>query len=275
MFGETPRAGPWIRATLAVCGAPVAALLALVAAGALAPRPALAGLLVTLAGGAVVARIWLGGLRRLAQQIRTASNGDGVPELTVAPLLPSVQEVADGVTRLARHLAERSALVERLRRADAAILEALPDPLLVLAADRSALRANRAAREMLGTRQGQEARGTPGAPPDAAALLRHPALAEALDQALASGTPAVADLMLPVPVLRDVAVQGIPMGPPLNGAKPPKPSEPIPGNSQQTTALAKPRAMSSPVRPPMKSSRKPKAPRRSPSPPTAAAASAP
>lgn len=209
MFGETPRAGPWIRATLVVAGAPLAVLLLLMLIGELAPRHGAAALLATLAGGAAVARIWLGSLGRLARQIRTASAGGGMPELTVAPLLPSVQEVADGVTRLARNLAERGALVERLRRADAAIIEALPDPLLVLAADRSALRANRAAREMLGGRAGT------AAPPDAAALLRHPALAEALDQALASGAPAVADLVLPVPVTRDVAVQVIPMDPPL------------------------------------------------------------
>jgi two-component system phosphate regulon sensor histidine kinase PhoR len=215
MFGEAPRAGPWLRATLVVSAAPVLALLVLALAGALAPRHAVPALLVTLAGGAAVARIWLGNLGRLARQIRAASNGNGVPELSVAPLLPSVQEVADGVTRLARHLAERGALVERLRRADAAILEALPDPLLVLSADRTALRANRAAREMLGTRQGSEARGTAAPPPDAAALLRHPALAEALDRAMATGAPAVADLVLPVPVTRDVAVQVIPMDPPL------------------------------------------------------------
>ncbi|BDG75021.1 ATP-binding protein [Roseomonas fluvialis] len=215
MFGEAPRAGAWIRATLVVAGAPSTALLLLMATGALAPRPGSAALLVTLAGSAAVARIWLGNLGRLARQIRAASNGDGVPDLTVAPLLPSVQDVADGVTRLARNLAERGALVESLRRADAAILEALPDPLLVLSADRTALRANRAAREMLGGRQGTDSRNATTAPPDAAALLRHPALAEALDQAMASGEPAVADLVLPVPVMRDVAVQVIPMDPPL------------------------------------------------------------
>jgi two-component system phosphate regulon sensor histidine kinase PhoR len=209
MLGEAPRAGRWLRATLVVAGAPATILLLLMATGALAPRPGLAALLVTLAGGAVVARIWLGNLGRLARQIRAASSGDGLPDLSVAPLLPAVQDVADGVTRLARNLAERSALVERLRRADAAILEALPDPLLVLAADRSALRANRAAREMLGGRAGT------AAPPDAAALLRHPSLAEALDKAMSTGEPAVADLVLPVPVMRDVAVQVIPMDPPL------------------------------------------------------------
>jgi len=215
MFGEAPRAGPWVRATLVVAGAPGTVLLLLMATGALAPRPGIAALLVTLGGSAAVARIWLGNLGRLARQIRAASAGGGLPDLSVAPLLPSVQEVADGVTRLARNLAERGALVERLRRADAAIIEALPDPLLVLAADRGALRANRAAREMLGTRQGTDSRAGTAAPPDAAALLRHPALAEALDRALASGEPAMADLVLPVPVMRDVAVQVIPMDPPL------------------------------------------------------------
>ncbi len=208
MFGETPRAGPWLRATLMVVAAPMLALLLLMLAGGLAPRPGFAALLLTLAGGATVARIWLGSLGRLAGQIRAASNGDGLPDLTT-PLLPSVQEVADGVTRLARNLAERGAMVERLRRADAAILEALPDPLLVLGADRGVLRANRAAREMLG------GRGAIEAPPDAAALLRHPALAEALDQAAAAGTPAMADLLLPVPVPREMAVQVIPLDPPL------------------------------------------------------------
>ncbi|CAH0274611.1 ATP-binding protein [Roseomonas sp. CECT 9278] len=215
MFGEAPRAAPWFRATLVVAGAPSAMLLLLAAIGELAPRHAAAALIVTLASGAAVARIWLGSLGRLARQIRAASGGDGMPDLSVAPLLPSVQDVADGVTRLARSLAERGALVERLRRADAAIIEALPDPLLVLAADRSALRANRAAREMLGTREGTDPRAGAATPPDAAALLRHPALAEALDQALSSGAPAVADLVLPVPVMRDVAVQVIPMDPPL------------------------------------------------------------
>lgn len=213
MFGEAPRPGPWLRATLVVSAAPGMALLLLIVSGAVAPRPGLAALIATLAGAAVVARIWLGSLGRLARQIRAASNGDGVPELTT-PLLPSVQEVADGVTRLARHLAERGALVEHLRRADAAILEALPDPLLVLAADRSVLRTNRAAREMLGARQA-EPRGTSAAPPDAAALLRHPALAEALDRTLSTATPATTDLVLPVPVQREMAVQAIPLDPPL------------------------------------------------------------
>jgi two-component system phosphate regulon sensor histidine kinase PhoR len=199
----------WLRATLVVAGVPTATLAVLMATGALAAGPGALALLATVAAGAGVAWLWLGTLGSLARQIRVAAAGGGMPELTVAPMLPSVQEVADGVTRLARSLAERSAMVERLRRADAAIIEALPDPLLVLSADRVPLRANRAAREMLGPPLAA------GAPADAAALLRHPAIAEALDRAQASGGVAVVDVRLPVPVARDMAAQVIPMDPPL------------------------------------------------------------
>ncbi|MBP0465713.1 ATP-binding protein [Roseomonas sp. PWR1] len=210
MIGDAPRPGPWLRASLTVAGAPAGCLLLLMGSGALSPRAGFAALIVTLLAGAGVAHVWLGNLARLAAQIRSAAAGGDLPRLTVAPLLPSVQEVADGVNRLARSLAERGALVETLRRADAAIIEALPDPLLVLSESRLPLRANRAAREMLGAPADAGA-----APTDAAALLRHPALAEALDRALAARQPMVADLVLPVPVLRDLVAQIIPMDPPL------------------------------------------------------------
>nr|WP_246523428.1 ATP-binding protein [Neoroseomonas eburnea] len=208
-MGERPAAGAWLRSSLLVAGPPSAVLLAMMATGAVAPRPGFVALGVTLASGAVVARLWLGHLGRLALQIRAAASGGAVPSPTGRPLMPSVQQVADDVTRLARSLEERGTLVERLRRADAAIIEALPDPLLVLSAERVPLRANRAAREMLGPAPAA------AAPADAAALLRHPALAEALDHAYAAGTPALADLALAVPVARDIAAQVIPMDPPL------------------------------------------------------------
>ncbi len=209
MTGEAPRPMVWLRSALVVAGVPAVALLVLMATGELPWAPGLVALAATLAAGAAVARIWLGALGGLARRIRAAAAGDGLPDLQVAPLLPSVQAVADGVTRLARSLAERNAQVDLLRRADAAILEALPDPLLVLSAARIPLRANRAARELLGPPPSGPA------PADAAALLRHPALAEALDKALAAGAPATADVLLPVPVARDVAAHIIPMDPPL------------------------------------------------------------
>ncbi|TDH59645.1 two-component sensor histidine kinase [Dankookia rubra] len=178
------------------------------AGGALAPGIGLLALGACLAGALLVAALWIGNLGRLAEALRRAAAEDGrlVPP-SGTPLLPAVAEVAEGVARLARTLAEQGALVGRLRRADEAIVESLPDPLLVLSPARVPLRANAAARAIFGV--------TTGGAGDVAALLRHPALAEAVDRALSERRPQAADLVLPVPVAREIAAQVIPMEPAL------------------------------------------------------------
>ncbi|WP_431267108.1 hypothetical protein [Dankookia sp. P2] len=139
-------------------GVPAAVLLALMAGGALAPRIGLLALAVCLAGALLVATVWIGNLNRLAEALRRAAAEDGrlVPP-SGTPLLPAVAEVAEGVARLARTLAERGELVGRLRRADEAIVESLPDPLLVLSPTRVPLRANAAARAIFGVGAGGRA----------------------------------------------------------------------------------------------------------------------
>lgn len=208
MHGPRPSAIRWLRSAALIGGVPSVALLALMAAGYLAPEPGLTALGATLLGAGYVARLWLGNLLRLAERLDGAEQRIDVPLLDDTKLLPAVREVADRVTRLARSLAERGELVERLRRSDATIIESLPDPLLVLSADRALLRANDAARRVLGLAANPR-------PADAAALLRHPVLADAVDRALRDGTPRTADIMLPVPVARELAAQVIPMTPPL------------------------------------------------------------
>ena len=199
MFGDRPAPGAWLRASLVLTALPAATLLAGMAAGAIAPRPGVAVLAVTMLSGVAVARLWLGHLASLSRQIRAAASGGAVPHLDGQPLLPAVREVADGVARLARSLEDRGALVERLRRADAAISEALPDPLLVLAADAAPLRANRAARRLFGLAGASLAGGGLGA------LLRHPALA--------GEGPQQAELALPA--MRECTARLLPLDPPL------------------------------------------------------------
>ncbi|NOG72632.1 ATP-binding protein [Roseicella sp. DB1501] len=200
---------------------PAAVLLSLMLLGALAPGPGLLALLACGLGALLVAALWLGNLARLAEALGRAAAEDGqlVPPSST-PLLPAVEEIVDGVARLARTLAERDLLVGRLRQADAAIVESLPDPLLVLSPGRRPLRANAAARALFGEAavSAAEAAGGDAAGPrdgDIAALLRHPAMAEAVDRALAEHRPQTADLTLPVPVAREIAAQVIPMEPPL------------------------------------------------------------
>jgi two-component system, OmpR family, phosphate regulon sensor histidine kinase PhoR len=187
-------------------GVPAAALLALTAAGALDPLPGLLALAATIAAALAFAWAWLTSLDRLSAALRHAAGEGAEAEL---PPLPAAAELAEQVRRLARSLADRSEEIGRMRRADAAILERLPDPLLVLSRERAPLRANAAARSLLG------AEGTDAMPGDAAALLRHPAIAEALDRALAEGQASAADVALPVPVAREMAARIIPLDPPL------------------------------------------------------------
>jgi two-component system phosphate regulon sensor histidine kinase PhoR len=200
-----------LRAALPVGAPPVLVLVVLIAGGWLAPLPGLAALAATLLGVLAVAQRWAVNLARLSAGLRRAALADGsFDRPALEPLLPAVAEIADGVALLARRLAERAEQVGQLQRADVAIVETLPDPLLVLARDRTPLRANGAARALFGMAQGGAGAAAGG---DLAALLRHPVLAGAVDRALAEGRPQAADLTLPVPVARDLAAHIVPMDP--------------------------------------------------------------
>lgn len=115
---------------------------------------------------------------------------------------PALSAIAQDVQRLGRVAAERSTLVEQMRRADAGIVERLPDPLVVLGADRSIRRANAAARAAFGE--------------DMPSVLRHPELRAALDRAFAQGAMQSVALSLPVPVQREVQAGVIILDPPLS-----------------------------------------------------------
>ena len=157
---------------------------------------------------------WQARLALLAAALREAlAQVRATPTRTDLAALPSAEDLTDGIRRLARGLAEQGAMLERLRRADAAILENLPEPVLLLSAERAVLRANPAARDMLGPEGA-------GQGPDAAALLRHPVLATAMDDALAKGHSVTVELHLPVPLPREVSARVVPLDPPLaNGGR--------------------------------------------------------
>jgi two-component system phosphate regulon sensor histidine kinase PhoR len=192
-------------AGLLIGGLPAGLFLVFGLTGALRGGAAVLGSLLSLAAGFVLGGLWLASLERLRDALRRAAAG--VEETGAPPPLPAAAEVAGEIGRLARTLQQRSAELGQLRRADAAILENLPDPLLLLSAEGRLLRANRAARALLGASASD--------PGDASALLRHPALAEALEKVAAGAPSAEADLTLPVPVPREFAARVLALDPPL------------------------------------------------------------
>ena len=139
--------------------------------------------------------------RLLSQMVRklAADEPQSISAAGTNPIL--LEALARELDYLARRIVPRAALVEQLRRADALILERLPDPLIVLAGDGAVRRANAAARTAYGD--------------DMAAVLRHPGLRGAIERTFASGTVQTAELTLPVPVERDVQASVVPVDPPL------------------------------------------------------------
>jgi two-component system, OmpR family, phosphate regulon sensor histidine kinase PhoR len=203
-----PPLGRLLRTALILGAVPLIVQMVLLLTEEVSTRSAILAMLAVSVMALGLAWFWLVNLARLSQALRAAAADDDAFSLPFrTPRLPAVADIEDGLTRLARSLQARSALVGQLRAADEAIVENLPDPLLVLAEDRSALRANRAARQLFGLKS--------GAAGDLAALLRHPALAGAVERALAEQTAQGTDLHLPVPVARELHAQAIPMNPPL------------------------------------------------------------
>lgn len=196
------RPGVILMTVAGIAGTPVLAFLVFAVTGMLAFNAALAAIVLTLLVSLALALVWARDLDLLADTMRQAASELPGPGPTATPVLPSVERLEREIERLGRHMASRAALVDRLRRADEAIVERLPDPLIVLGADSSVRRANAAARAAFGG--------------DLQAVLRHPGLRGAIERAFASATTQTAAMTLPVPVARDVHASVIPIDPPLS-----------------------------------------------------------
>ena len=202
------RAGVLFGAAAAIAAVPALALLLLAATGAAATGPALLALAATLLAALVLAAVFARDLELLAETLRhaVAENAMALSHAAAAPRLAPVERIGQGIERMARSLALRAGEIGRLLRANEAIIEALPDPLLVLGADRKPRRGNAAARAAFGA--------------DMPAVLRHPGMRGAIDRAFETGQRQSVELSLPVPVAREVQATVILMDPPLpDGAR--------------------------------------------------------
>ena len=195
------RITPFLMVTVAVGGAQALVLLALGLAGLPVFWIVAAAIALGFASVAALITIWSRDIAALNAAIGRIGASD-TPTVTPEPTgLIAMEPLGAAIARLSRRLAQRAETIERDRRADTMILERLPDPLVVLAEDRSIRRRNSAARTAYGD--------------DLPAVLRSPELRTAIDRALTENAIQAAELSLPVPVPRDVRAVVVPMDPPL------------------------------------------------------------
>ncbi|HUN49581.1 MAG TPA: ATP-binding protein [Candidatus Sulfotelmatobacter sp.] len=173
---------------------------AMVLFGELGPLPAvLYGALLAAVGAAFAVRhareLWhvaeFAG--RLASDADAALPRPGSSFIAVA--------LVHAIARLHRDLAaERRRLVSEAAASDA-VLDSLPDPLLILDADRRVQRANQAAANLFGgALQGREL----------IQVLRHPAVLDAVKAVLAGGAGSrQIEFVLPVPVSREFSARAV------------------------------------------------------------------
>ena len=179
--------------SLAVLAAvPLGSLSVLWAAGQLGVVPAGIAAAVCLLAAGLIAGLWRRDIDRVALMLTR-------PHAPARPVLRSLAALAGGIDRQTRGLVARAAEIDAARRASDAIIEHLPDPLLLLDAGGNLVRRNAAAGAAFGA--------------DLAAVLRHPVLRGAIERALAGGGAVTADLALPVPVPREVQASVIALSP--------------------------------------------------------------
>jgi two-component system phosphate regulon sensor histidine kinase PhoR len=183
---RAPGLGRWLLLILTV---PVLGGVLLVATGAARADAMLCLIAVEILAALVVALIWRHDLERL-HRIAT-----GLP--TNPPRLPEVDRIAASLAQAAESARAEQARLGGLLRAEKAITERLPEPLIMVSADGTVQRANEAARQSLGD--------------DSAAVLRHPLLRGAIDKALSTGEPQAADLLFAAPVPREIHAMVTPM----------------------------------------------------------------
>ena len=169
--------------TAALAAVPLFSLLVLAASGQVRVAPAVALAVLNVLAGAYFARLRMREHRLVVEAVRNAADGSAASS--------SIPKRLNGdLGRALRLFADRSDSSASQLRTEEAIVESLPDPLIVLGADRVVLRANAAAIAAYGA--------------EMPAVLRHPVLRGAIDRVQTSGVPQTADLVLPVPVEREV-----------------------------------------------------------------------
>jgi two-component system, OmpR family, phosphate regulon sensor histidine kinase PhoR len=201
--GDAPAIRPWrlSLSTLQIVLPATVVLLALVLFGLLGAVPALLGWLLALALSAVLASLREHRLLATRQYLNDLAEGRSPRPLpSYSPLIDD--DLDTGFRRLGRAFAAHNARVQEADRLLTALLDVLPDPLLVVGAGRLVLRANQAAADLF---EHQPA----GRPLEES--LRDPGVLAGVDGALREQGEAQVTLHLPGSTPRAFGVHVVPV----------------------------------------------------------------
>jgi two-component system phosphate regulon sensor histidine kinase PhoR len=173
-------------------------LAALAGGGWLAAVPALCAAALFWAVTLLVIRRHVIGLENLERRIDSLAAGEGDPRLQ----LPTLEPLSFAVARLGRALQDRESVLAAGSATAERLLEALPDPLIIVDARGDVTRANRAAETLAET-------ALTGRP--AAMSFRHPELLRVIESAL-GGDSATAEVTLPAASPRSYSAVAEPLG---------------------------------------------------------------
>lgn len=171
----------------------------LAALGYLRPSPTIVAGAILIGLASIIAWRHLSGLALLQRRINRLTTHDADINID-APTMP---ELSLAIGRLARHQADQRRRLTEASEAANRILEALPDPLIVVDGDGRVVRANHAAEDAFqADLTGREL----------AAGLRHPQLLNAVNSALTDGQSLAAEIAMPPPMTRNYSALVEPLG---------------------------------------------------------------
>lgn len=176
---------PFLLALAGVLG--TLAVLGLITAGA-----AVTGVLASLAAAVLATRIYRRDVTAVASYIESLKESEQNHSLPF-DASPTARLLAAGVARIHTDWLDKNGQLRSGLEANEQILEALHDPLILLAQDRGVIKANAAARGLFGDRMAER---------DLAATLRNPHLLGAVDAVLGGASSRSVEFSLPVPVER-------------------------------------------------------------------------
>ena len=173
---------------------------------ALAAGTAVLATLAIYLGIALVSGPLFSGLAQVRAALQALAQGaTALPDIVT--LSPMARELGRDVGRFARALRETVAESAEARASAEAVLSALPEPLLLIDAERRIVSANPSALDLLGPRLAGR---------DLGAALRVPAVLEATDAVLAGGAGRTVEVDLPGLVERHLSAQVGPLRPPTS-----------------------------------------------------------